>query len=173
MSQGVPIVLTASAVEMSDFRLNPFKAFLGGFPLPLPPFLLRKLLYPPIPDNPDGTARFAPYGLRKVEALLMEEFGEENVATVYPSQLGRFVGPDTKVVGISTMDPLGIGFVSRTYTSIMGLTGRPITRIEFEKLLSHPALRAYGPKVVVGGSGAWQIVKAGLQEALGLSLIHI
>jgi len=173
LGQGKKIVLTASAVEMSDFRLNPFKAFLGGFPLVLPPFLLRRLLYPRTPDNEDGTIKFAPYGLRKVEALLMDEFGEENVATVHPSRLDEFVGPETKVVGISTMDPLGIGFVSRTYTSLLGLTGKPITRIEFESLLFHPAIRRHRPKIVVGGSGAWQIVSAGLQEALGIDVIVI
>ena len=105
---GVPIVLTASTIEMSDFNLNPFIAFSGGFPK----FLVRKKLYPPVPFNPDGTAKFAPYGLRKVESLLIEEFGEEKIVTVYPTNLHRFIGPETKIVGISTMDPLGIGFVS-------------------------------------------------------------
>jgi hypothetical protein len=38
---GVPIVLTASTIEMSDFNLNPFIAFSGGFPN----FLVRKKLY--------------------------------------------------------------------------------------------------------------------------------
>jgi hypothetical protein len=30
-NSGVPIVLTASTIEMSDFNLNPFIAFTGGF----------------------------------------------------------------------------------------------------------------------------------------------
>lgn len=63
----------------------------------------------------------------------------------------------TKIVGISTMDPLGTGFVSRTYTSIFGINGKPATLVEFEKLLSNPALRRYKPKIIAGGSGAWQI----------------
>ena len=53
---GVPIVLTASMIEMSDFNLNPFIAFSGGFPK----FLVQKKLYPPVPFNQDGTAKFAP-----------------------------------------------------------------------------------------------------------------
>ena len=93
-NKGVPIVLTASTIEMSDFNLNPFIAFSGGFPK----FLVRKKLYPPVPFNQDGTAKFAPYGLRKVESLLIEEFGEENVVTVYPTNLHRFIGPKTKIV---------------------------------------------------------------------------
>ena len=81
---GFPIVLTASRVEMSDFSLDPFLAFGAGLPLGfIPKFLLRKSVYPPLEENEDGTVKFAPYGLRKVEALLMKEFGRENVVTVH------------------------------------------------------------------------------------------
>ena len=166
---GVPIVLTASMIEMSDFNLNPFIAFSGGFPK----FLVQKKLYPPVPFNEDGTAKFAPYGLRKIESLLIEEFGEENVVTVYPTNLHRFIGPKTKIVGISTMDPLGIGFVSRTYTSIFGINGKPATLVEFENLLSNPALRKYRAKIIVGGSGAWQILNSNMQDKLGIDTILI
>jgi len=110
---GVPIVLTASVMEMSDFNLNPFIAFTGGFPSKIIPIkILRKYWYPITPNNDDGSALFAPYGLRKIETLLIEEFGENNVVTCTPPNLSKFVGPKTKAVGISTMDPLGIGFVS-------------------------------------------------------------
>ena len=172
---GIPIVLTASAIEMSDFNLSPFIAFSGGFPLGIfPKFLLRKKLYPKTPSNGDKTAKFAPYGLRKVEALLMEEFGEENVVTTHPNNLHEFIGPKTKVIGISTMDPLGIGFVSRTYTSILGLNGKPTTLIEFESLLSNPTLKKkYRPKIIVGGSGAWQISSVSMQDELGIDMILI
>jgi len=41
--QGVEIVLTASATEMSDFFNNPFLAFVGGFLKgPIPLWLARK-----------------------------------------------------------------------------------------------------------------------------------
>lgn len=168
---GKKIVLTASAVEMSDFNLNPFIAFSAGFPLPLPKRVLRRRLYPPAPFNEDGTARFAPYGLRKIESLLIDEFGEENVATVHPIMLERFVGEETKVIGISSMDPLGIGFVSRTYTSLMGINGKPVTAVEFEDLLSKPVLRRHRPRIILGGSGAWQITRAGAQEELGINTV--
>lgn len=170
---GVPIVLTASTVEMSDFNLNPFIAFSGGFPLILPKRILKKKLYPNFHFNEDGTAKFAPYGLRKVETLLIEEFGEDNVVTVHPHNLHEFVGPKTKVVGISTMDPLGLGFVSRTYTSILGLNGKPATLVEFEDLLFNFAFRKYRPKIIVGGSGAWQIPRANMQDELRIDTVLI
>ncbi|MEM2051230.1 MAG: hypothetical protein QXZ11_08970, partial [Thermoproteota archaeon] len=69
---GKKIVLTASVVEMSDFNLNPFLAFSAGFPLPFSKKLLRKRLYPPPPFNDDGTVKQAPYGLRKIESLLID-----------------------------------------------------------------------------------------------------
>ncbi|MFN4133212.1 MAG: hypothetical protein ACK4GQ_02450, partial [Candidatus Hadarchaeales archaeon] len=172
---GTKIVLTASRIEMSDFFLNPFIAFTGGFPSKIiPRGVLRKKWYPITPSDENGRARFAPYGLRKIEALLEEEFGEENVVTCTPENLHRFVGLKTKVVGISTMDPLGIGFVSRTYTSLVGFGGEPIAADEFRCLMEHPALRRRnGFKVIVGGSGAWQIIRGGMQENFGIDSVVI
>jgi hypothetical protein len=41
--QGVPIILTGSVTDMSDFKLSPFRVFTGGFPTTIiPKFLLRK-----------------------------------------------------------------------------------------------------------------------------------
>ena len=171
---GVPIVMTASVIEMSDFNLNPFMAFTGGFPTKIVPIkILRKYWYPITPNNDDGSARFAPYGLRKIEALLMEEFGEDNVVTCTPHNLSKFVGRETKVVGISTMDPLGIGFVSRTYTSLVGFGGEPIAAAEFRNLMKHSIWKKYRPKIVVGGSGAWQIVNGNMQERYGINTVVI
>jgi len=169
---GFPIVLTASAIEMSDFNLDPFVAFVGGFPLGIfPKVLLRKAVYPPVRQHRDGRAKFAPYGLRKVEAILAEAFGPENMATVHPFQLDQFVGPQTKAVAISTMDPLGLGFVSKTYTNILGLRGNPANLIEFEALLSMKVFRRYHPKILVGGAGAWQLMDSNLMTRLGIDAI--
>ncbi|WXG44501.1 MAG: radical SAM protein [Promethearchaeati archaeon SRVP18_Atabeyarchaeia-1] len=171
---GKSIVLTASEVEMSDFNLNLVAAFAGSFPLGfVPRRLIRRALYPANPYNEDGTAKLAPYGLRKVEAILVKEFGKENVATVHPRNLARFVGPRTKVVGISAMDSLGHAFVSRTYTSILGLGGKPLNRIEFEKILSDPAIMKYKPRVILGGAGAWQVPELHMQDALGIDTVVI
>ena len=173
---GIPIVLTASTIEMSDFNLNPFIAFTGGFPTKIVPIkILRKYWYPITPSEDDGRAGFAPYGLRKIEALLEKEFGESNVVTCTPENLRKFVGPDTKVVGISTMDPLGIGFVSRTYTSLVAIGGEPIAAAEFRSLMGHPVLKkkSRGFKVIVGGSGAWQIVRGNMQDEFRIDTVVI
>lgn len=170
--EGVPIVLTGSATDMSDFRLNPFRAFTGGFPTGIiPKRLLKKYWYPPAPNNGDGTAKYAPYGMRKIEALLIKEFGAENVAVVHPNDLQKVVGPKTKIIGISSMEPAGTGFVSRTYTSFVGFGGEPIAAAEFRELVDDPILRKWGAKIILGGAGAWQIHRAKLQRKYGINCI--
>ncbi len=170
----LPIVLTASAIEMSDFGLNPFISFTGGFPSKIvPQRILKWHLYPATKDNGDSTAAFAPYGMRKIEALLAREFGESNVVTCTPSNLPKFVGPETKAIGISTMDPLGIGFVSRTYTSLVGFGREPISAAEFRELMNNPIMRKYGSKIIVGGSGSWQIIRGNMQDAYGIDTVVI
>jgi radical SAM superfamily enzyme YgiQ (UPF0313 family) len=171
-AQGVPIVLTGSATDMSDFKLSPFRAFTGGFPTAIiPRFLLRKYWYPRVPKNQDGTTKFAPYGLRKIEAALIREFGAKKVAVVHPYDIEYFVGPKTKVVGISSMEPAGTGFVSRTYTSLVGFGGEPVAAAEFRNLINKPFLRKWGAKIILGGAGAWQIYRAKLQENYGIDCI--
>jgi len=171
-SEGVLIVLTGSATDMSDFNLSPFRAFTGGFPTGIiPKRLLKKYWYPPVPNNKNGIARYAPYGMRKIEAVLIKEFGAENVAVVHPNNLQKVVGPKTKVVGISSMEPAGTGFVSRTYTSFVGFGGEPIAAAEFRELMNKPILRKWGAKIILGGTGAWQIHKAKLQKKYGIDCI--
>jgi len=141
-SSGVKIVLTASATEMSDFFNNPFMAFSAGFGLgPIPLGFARKTLYPPVERYPDGRAKYAPYGLRKVEAMLLENgFTGSDVAVAHPLDLDAFIGADTKVVGISSMDPTGMGYVSKTYSSVIG-GGEPMNAVEFQKLVKHSSIK--------------------------------
>ena len=74
---------------MSDYKDNPFIAFSGGFPYRLPLWTSRRIFYPPTPNNDDGTAMFAPYGLRKVEAALINYgFDSNDIATVQPEGRG-------------------------------------------------------------------------------------
>jgi len=170
---GVPIVLTAPRSEISTYSGDPFTAFVATFPRKLIPNFFVKSEWLEAKDNADGTARFLPYGLRKVEAILIDEFGEENVASVHPDNLNRFVGPDTKAVGVSTMDSMGLAYVSLTYNSLFGFGGESLDAYEFEKVLGDPALTGRGPRIIVGGAGSWQVRDAGKMEELGIdTLVH-
>jgi radical SAM superfamily enzyme YgiQ (UPF0313 family) len=169
---GIKIVLTASATEMSDFFNSPFMAFVAGFARgPFPLSFVRKTLYPPVERKPDGKARFAPYGLRKVEAILLQSgFTEKEVAVVHPDDLEDFVGPETRVIGISSMDPTGMGYVSKTYSSIIG-GGEPMNAVEFQKLLTHPNIKKFRPKIIVGGFGAWQLERKHVADSYGVDCV--
>jgi len=173
-NQGAKVVLTASATEMSDFYNSPFIAFVAGFAKgPVPLWFLRKKLYPPVERKVNGRAKYAPYGLRKVEALLLENgFSESEVAVVHPFDLDAFVGSNTKVVGISSMDPTGMGYVSKTYSSIVG-GGEPLNSIEFKAVVKHQSIRQYKPKIIVGGFGAWQLERKKVAESYGVDCVVI
>ena len=169
---GKKIVLTASATEMSDFLNNPFIAFAGGFGKgPFPLSYVRKTLYPGCGKKADGQAAYAPYGLRKVEAILLQGgFSPDDIAVANPEDLDLFIGPETKVVGISSMDPTGMGYVSKTYSSIVG-GGEPMNRIEFRKLIKHPAIKKYKPKIIVGGYGSWQLERQHVSQTYGVDCV--
>jgi radical SAM superfamily enzyme YgiQ (UPF0313 family) len=171
---GTKIVLTSSATEMSDYYNNPFVAFVAGFAKgPVPLWILRRALYPSVKSNGDGRAKYAPYGLRKVEALLLENgFTDSDVAVVHPSYLDDFIGPNTKVVGISSMDPTGMGYVSKTYSSLVG-GETPMNAVEFEALVRHRSIRKYKPKIVVGGYGSWQLQRKKVAESYGVDCVLI
>jgi len=42
-----------------------------------------------------------------------------------------------------------MGYVSKTYSSIIG-GGEPMNAIEFHKLVDHPSIKLFKPKIVVG-----------------------
>ena len=171
---GVKVVLTAPATEMSDYYNNPFVAFVAGFAKgSVPQWLLRKIIYPPVERDNEGRAKCAPYGLRKVEALLLENgFSETDVAVVHPEDLDTFVGSETRVVGISSMDPMGMGYDSQTYSSLVG-GGEPMNAIEFRKLVKHRNIRMFRPKIVVGGFGSWQLERKKVTNNYGIDCVLV
>ncbi len=171
---GSRVVLTAPASEMSEYNNSPFHAFVGGFAKSIfPLWLLRKKVYPPVERDLDFKAKFAPYGLRKVEALLLENgFDKSEIAVVHPADLDKFVGPNTRAVGISSMDPTGMGYVSTTYSSLVG-GGEPINAIEFKALLNHRSLQVFKPKLIVGGFGSWQLERKKTSASHGVDCVII
>ncbi len=115
---------------------------------------------------PDGQASYVPHGLRIVEALLLKEFSLDDIAVCYTDQLDKFVGDDTRVVGIHAHNPLGITFATDVYAYFYGRDVEPINAAEFRRLITHPALRQHKPhmKIILGGPGSWQVEKKDLQD---------
>ena len=169
-TEGYPIVLTASRAEANEYDNNPFAAFICTFPKKLSGYVLKEHLSN-LENNKDGTAKRTIYGLRKVESMLVDEFGEKNVVVSHYDNLHRFIGRKTKIVGISSMDPMGLAYVSTTYNSLIGFGGEALNASEFTQLVMHPSIQKYKPKVVVGGAGSWQISEANAQKDLGIDVL--
>ena len=109
---------------------------------------------------PDGRAKYVPNGLRMVETLLLREYAEEEVVVCYLENLEKFVGPETKVVAIHAHNPLGISYATDVYSKIAGKNLIPINAAEFLKIVTHPVIKKFKPKIVIGGPGAWQLERA-------------
>jgi len=152
---------------MSDFKEDPFVAFTAGFPK----FFTMWNGYPPVEHDERG-AKYAPYGMRKVQAILLENgFSEEDIITTHPKYLKRYIGSNTKIIAISAMDPLALAYVDLTYSSFIGM-GEPTNALEFRKmLLKQKCLKKYRPKIVIGGAGAWQVANKKAMDYLGIDHI--
>ena len=169
------IVLTSDRTLMSEYRGISLATFFGCAPAIDPhrsksnfwykilknqvtPKILFDFICNTIPHI-NGIAKYAPYGLRKVEAgLLRDGFKREDVVIAHPDHIEKFIGPETKVIGTYEMDPLGMGPVTMTFTY-----GRKQTSYdEFYCKDLHMKINAAkkkngsNAKVVVGGSGTWQ-----------------
>jgi hypothetical protein len=174
MSKGKQIVLTAPLTEMLDHAGYFIQMGVASLPSWMEWMFNRK--YPEwknVKRFPDDTAKSAPAGLRILEKVLQGEFGEEKVAVCYPEDLHRFIGGDTRVVALSTHNPLGVTFAAGVYTSMFGSSKRPINSVYamevFDAIKASPHRRNF--RVLLGGSGAWQIRETGMAQELGIDCI--
>jgi len=156
---------------MSEYHGGLFLGFSACVPKGLiPDRLYFSLLCPPISVNRDGSVKFAPCGIRKIEAALLNYgFQREDVIVAHPEYLDKVVGPNTKVVGIAENDPLGIAPATSSFTEILG--GEAYMAIKFRELLNHPAIKKHKPKILVGGPGSWQLESAEARKELGIDCV--
>jgi len=158
------IVLTAPATELSEYNGNPAIAFGAGFSKPwfIPREYLVGRFYKPVPKDNSYRLKIAPLGLRMIEASLIEYggFRKDDIGIVHPDDLDKVVDNDTKIIGVSVKDPLGLGYVSLTYSTLLGM-GEPINKHEFIYLTKKISSlkKKYRFKTVIGGPGVWQLLK--------------
>ena len=174
MKPGKLIVLTAPLTEMIDHAGYFIQMAMASLPIWMEVVINRK--YPhwkEVKRFDDGSAKYAPAGLRVIERVMEKEFGEDNVAVCYPDDLDQFVGTETRVVAVSTHNPLGVTFAAGVYTSIFGSSKQPINShyagLMFERIKSNPYRSGF--KVIVGGSGGWQINHTDSAEKLGVDCV--
>ncbi len=171
---GYEIVLTSDLPTMSNFGDDPFIAFLCAFPHKLVRRFLTKYFEPQLDE--EGRPIFASYGLRRVESILSKKLGEDKIVVAHPQTLDKFVGENTKIIGVSSHDPMGLAYVSRTYNTLLGMGGDAVNYFYFNELMQNPVIRGRDrekTKLVVGGPGAWQIKEVKMQDAFGIdTLVH-
>jgi radical SAM superfamily enzyme YgiQ (UPF0313 family) len=166
--RGKKIVLAASISESSEYLRSTWRQMLlATLPARYARFFPDGTRWASaVETTRDGQARYVPQGLRIIESILLEAFSGDDIAVCYPDQFDRFIGVDTRVVGIHAHNPLGITFATDVYSQIYGSAIEPINAEQFRKLILHPLLREHKShlKIIVGGPGAWQIQKRDLQD---------
>src|SRR5215475_8356486 len=154
------IVLTASSTEASEWNHSIWQQMLSAT---IPQKYSKTFINQASLQNeswPDGRAKYVPNGIRVVETLLLREYDERDVVTCYVENLDKFVGPETKVVAVHAHNPLGISYATDVYSKLAGENLMPLNAAEFLKIVTHPVIKKYQPRIVVGGPGAWQLERA-------------
>jgi len=172
--EGKLIVLTAPLTEAIDHAGYFIQMAMASLPIWLEGILNRK--YPKwreVEHYDDGSAKYMPAGVRLVEKSLQRAYDDGDIVSCYPDDLEKFIGPRTRVVAVSTHNPLGVTFAAGVYTSIFGSSKMPInshySRQLFAKIKANPHRENF--KVIVGGSGGWQIIQTDMYDELGIDCV--
>ena len=172
--RGVPIVLTAPLTESIDHAGFFIQMSLASIPEWMEWVIDKK--YPAwreVPKTADHRAGTAPAGLRVLESVLAREFGRDQVAVCYPDQLDDLIGDETRVVAVSTHNPLGTTFAAGVYASIFGSSKEPLNAIYARRMFTtiKAAKERYKFSVILGGSGAWQIHETNTHADFGIDTV--
>ncbi len=149
------VVLTTDRTMMSNHHGKEFLGFLATGPaIGVPEKLWLWLAAPKVKVDEYGRPREAPYGMRKVEAKLID--AGFKAAIIDPDHLDKHL--DTmKVLMIGHHDFFAYGPPSSEWWSLTGK--EPINRVSFKRLMESPVVRKAkerGVRIIVGGPAAWQ-----------------
>ena len=178
------VMLTADETNFLNTEIGFFiPSFFPGVPWGQLPWVVRytleRMLITKIPER-EGRVYHAMYGLRKIEAILVEAGIK---CGVYSPQSIESYSDKARVFGVSVMDPLGFGPVSVTSYSLFGnkefTIGKdssqfkpPLSVIKFRELIEK--LKEFDKPIIVGGSGANQFeLLPEEQDKLGIDCILI
>ncbi|MGA7862358.1 MAG: radical SAM protein [Thermoplasmata archaeon] len=151
------VVITCDWTMMSNHH---GKEFLG-FGTTTPPYLLpeavyKSLFFPNMPVDEHGYPQQAPYGMRKIEASLLDAGFDARI--VHPGHLDKYMPGEAKVLLISGHDYFGLNPPSSTFGGIM--RKETLNCTNFKRMMTQPHVieaRKQGMKIIAGGPCAWQI----------------
>ena len=170
---GKRIVLTADRSLMTNYRGNFLYGFIACGPYEvLPEWVFDKVFCPAVETDPiTGEAKVAQVGLRRVESALHQGYDKKDVFVANPEHLAKSIGPDTKVVGINVMDPLGMAPVTTT----MAPEKLSYVAMKFKKMCAEiiQLKKKYDFKVAVGGNGAWELAKSDRMKVHGIDTVVV
>ncbi len=152
-------VLISDSTLSYDYRNFPLLDFLPCSPSrAIPESIYRFLKGPPPLAGPNGELINAPYSLRKLEAALLKKYQRHEVVVAHDDYLSNFIKDDTEVIGVTTMDPLGIGPTTMSYYALMGGEMDAWVRRDWDALIDkvNRARRGTKAKLMVGGPGVWE-----------------
>lgn len=171
------VILTSDKTLMSNYSSSLFYGFISTAPRGL---LLTEILFRVTFNKPrlyeDGRAILAPQGLRRIEAALVKSnlVSREEVVVTTLENIKNFISEKTKVIGITTFDPLGKGPASTTLCGPYGIVHKEsINSYHFKELITSEVIqnaRRNNVKVVIGGPGAWQLGYNEMEE-LGIDVV--
>lgn len=152
-------VLVSDTTLSRNYRSVPLLDFLASAPTSALPSSIYSFLKGPAPPAVNGRALFAPYSVRKLEAALLQHHTSEEVVVAQEDHIEDFVGEDTEIVGVSTMDPLGLGPLTMSYAVFFETKAPAYVQKEFEALTRRVNRARAGKKakLVVGGPGVWEL----------------
>ena len=152
-------VLVADSTLARNYRSVPLLDFLASAPTGILPNSFYSFLKGPPPPAVGGKAAIAPYSLRKLEAAVLKDHPREDVVVAHEDHIQDFVDDDTELIGVTTMDPLGLGPLTMSFAVFFRTLAPSYVNLEFESLVRRVNAARAGKKakLMIGGPGVWEL----------------
>src|SRR5271157_1976889 len=128
-------VLVSDTTLSHDYRNFPLLDFLPSAPSEYLPDRIYKFLKGKPPPAINGRASLATYPLRKLEASLLQKHTSDEVVVAHEDHFEEFIDDDTELVGVTTMDPLGIAPLTMSYLVFFSAANVAHVHKEFTHLM--------------------------------------
>lgn len=150
--------MVADTTLSREYHNFPLLDFLPSAPTDRVPHSVYRFLKGNPPQSAGGRAAKAPYALRKLEAGLLRDLPKEEVVVAHEDYIADFVDEETELIGVTTMDPLGLAPLTMSYAVFFRAASTAYVRRDFEELIGRINKIREGKKakLLLGGPGVWE-----------------